>query len=85
MIKLNVKRKLGKCVIDVGIQEVENIEFARQLIEKGLATLVEGEIPEREVRKEEVKKEVKKEEVKKENTVKKVVKKVAKKTTKKKG
>ena len=36
MIKLNVKRKLGRCLIDVGIQEIENVEFARQLVEKGL-------------------------------------------------
>jgi len=60
MIKLNVKRKLGRCLIDVGIQEIENVEFARQLVEKGLATLVEGVIPEREVRVKEFKKEVNK-------------------------
>ena len=60
MIKLNVKRKLGRCLIDVGIQEIENVEFARQLVEKGLATLVEGVIPEREKRVKEVKKEVNK-------------------------
>ena len=50
MIKLNVKRKLGKSVIDMGIQEVEDVNFARQLVEKGLAELVEGEIPEKEKR-----------------------------------
>jgi len=47
MVKLNVKRKLGKSVIDIGIQEIEDMEFARQLVEKGLAEVVEGEIPER--------------------------------------
>ena len=47
MVKLNVKRKLGKSVIDIGIQEIKDMEFARQLVEKGLAEVVEGEIPER--------------------------------------
>jgi ribosomal protein S3 len=60
MVKLNVKRKLGRTVIDIGIQEIEDVNFARQLIEKGLATLVEGEIPEREVRKKVIKKVPKK-------------------------
>ena len=62
MIKLNVKRKLGRCLIDVGIQEIENVEFARQLVEKGLAELVEGVIPEREkrVKEEEIKKSINK-------------------------
>jgi hypothetical protein len=70
MIKLNVKRKLGKSLIDVGIQEVENVEFARQLVEKGLAELIEGVIPEREPKKVE-KVEPKKEEVKEVKQVKK--------------
>lgn len=47
MIKLNVKRKVGRSLIDVGIREVEDVEFARQLVEKGLAELVEGAIPEK--------------------------------------
>ena len=60
MIKLKVKRKLGRGLIDVGIQEVEDVNFARQLVEKGLAELIEGEIPEREKRaKKTIKKEVK--------------------------
>ena len=50
MIKLNVFRKLGKSVIDMGIQEVEDVNFARQLVEKGLAEVVEGEIPDKQVR-----------------------------------
>ena len=50
MVKLNVFRKLGKSVIDMGIQEVEDVNFARQLVEKGLAEVVEGEIPQKEVR-----------------------------------
>ena len=57
MVKLKVFRKLGRSVIDCGIQEVKDINFARQLVEKGLAELVEGEIPEK--KKREIKKEVK--------------------------
>ena len=57
MVKLKVFKKLGKSVIDIGIQEVEDINFARQLVEKGLAELIEGEIPEKSRRQE--KKEVK--------------------------
>ena len=57
MVKLKVFKKLGKCVIDIGIQEVEDINFARQLVEKGLAELVDGEIPPKTKREE--KKEVK--------------------------
>ena len=79
MIKLNVKRKLGRSLIDVGIQEVEDVNFARQLVEKGLADLVEGVIPEREPKKVE-KVELKKEEVKE---VKKQVKKAPTKKKKK--
>ena len=45
MIKLKVLKKLGKSVIDIGIQEVDDVNFARQLVEKGLAELIEGEIP----------------------------------------
>jgi DNA-binding GntR family transcriptional regulator len=60
MVKLNVKRKLGRTVIDIGIQEIEDVNFARQLIEKGLATLVEGEIPGKEVREKVIKKVPKK-------------------------
>lgn len=63
MVKLKVFRKLGRSVIDCGIQEVEDINFARQLVEKGLAELVEGEIPEKTKRQEKKEiKEVKKQE-----------------------
>lgn len=50
MIKLKVLKKIGKSVIDIGIQEVEDVNFARQLVEKGLAELIEGEIPEKQKR-----------------------------------
>ena len=49
-MKLKVLKKIGKSVIDIGIQEVEDVNFARQLVEKGLAELVEGEIPEKKKR-----------------------------------
>ena len=54
MVKLNVFRKIGRSLVDVGVQEIEDVNFARQLIEKGLAELVEGEIPEKKDKKKEV-------------------------------
>ena len=60
-MKLKVLKKIGKSVIDIGIQEVEDVNFARQLVEKGLAELIEGEIPEKKKREvKEVKKAPKK-------------------------
>lgn len=53
MPKVKVLRKIGRSVVDVGVQEIEDINFARQLVEKGLAVLVEGEIPKKETRKKE--------------------------------
>ena len=50
MVKLNVFKKLGRSVIDIGIQEIEDMNFARQLTEKGLAEVIEGEIPKKQVR-----------------------------------
>jgi hypothetical protein len=52
MVKLEVLKTVGK-VIDVGIHEISDAEFARQLVEKGLAILLDGEIPEKEIRKNE--------------------------------
>ena len=62
MIKLKVFKKLGKSVIDIGIQEVTDVNFARQLVEKGLAEVVEGVIPPKSIREKVIEK---KEEVKK--------------------
>jgi len=62
MIKLKVFKKLGKSVIDIGIQEIEDVNFARQLVEKGLAEVVEGVIPPKSIREKVIEK---KEEVKK--------------------
>ena len=61
MIKLKVLRKIGKSIIDIGIQEVKDVNFARQLVEKGLAELIEGEIPEKKKKiKEIIKNQIKK-------------------------
>lgn len=57
MVKLNVKRKLGNVIINIGIQEIHDMDFARQLVEKGLAELIEGVIPEKKKRETATKKE----------------------------
>ena len=49
MIKLNVLKKVGN-IVNIGEYETNNVEFARQLTEKGLAELIEGTIPEKEKR-----------------------------------
>jgi ribosomal protein S3 len=59
LIKLNVHKQIG-LVVSPGIHDIENIEFARQLVEKNLATIIEGEIPERQVRASAINKKMKK-------------------------
>ena len=64
MVKLKLIKNIGKAMpINKGIYEIEDMNYARQLVEKGLAELVEGEIPEKTKRQEKKEiKEVKKQE-----------------------
>lgn len=41
-MKLNIFRRLGKALINIGIQDIEDVNLAKQLVEKGLAKVIEG-------------------------------------------